>query len=283
MTSYQSISDGRYDSIAAFLADVDKPAKNKGNSANAQDFTHGDACWDSDDLGGGCNTGDDVRRLVLAGWPDGRKRVEDFLRSIYGELPPPIDTRRRMVRGDHGDTLDIHAVYRGHIDRAWTRAARRAVVAQQHISVCVNACCHGGEPDSVLLWRGTAAIALADRLTESGYAVRLFVGNGSSTTRTAGKGEKVRLRIMVKDFDSPLNLGAMTAAMLPGFMRSLMLAWKLVHASAVLTRGIAAADGESNDPGEIYFTHGVRDQGSAKARVEKAIAELSAAEALPAA
>jgi hypothetical protein len=45
------------------------------------------------------------------GWPQGRERMNE-LRAKIGEIElRPQDRRRRMVRADMGDVLDIHQVY----------------------------------------------------------------------------------------------------------------------------------------------------------------------------
>jgi len=208
------------------------------------------------------------------GWSEGRDKADKFLGKL-GDLGTPMSRRRKLIRGDHGDTLDIHRVYAGQLDTAWSRAQRRATRAPIRVSICVNNAGLSDVPAHELIWRGVCAVALSDKLESAGYSTRLVVGKGGVT---CGHGEKISCRIMVKDFNQPLNISTATAVMLPGFMRCLLLAWTATHARHQVSSGISRSHECNRDAGEIYIGMAVKCEATSRAMIEQVIRKLNAGE-----
>lgn len=84
--------------------------------------------------------------------------------------------KRRRIRGDQGDDLDIARVYSGHLDSAWSRTRRESngfVYGKEvKIVVDIGANCH--VKADRMKWRGAYAAALADAYVQAGYRVELY-------------------------------------------------------------------------------------------------------------
>ena len=279
MADKQSIADGRYDSVAEFMAEcASLPRRKENHDLWAHEWL-GDAARGPSWFGAGCQTALDARRIISHGWPDGQRTMSAMLEKTVAIAPVPRDRRRRLTRCELGDNLDIHAVYRGQLDRAWTCAVRQEGRGPQMIDVCVNAtgAWHIGAEE--LQWRGIAACVLVDRLQSAGYRVRVTVGVGSNDLRTA-KGGTVSLRVVTKDHDSPLDVATAAAIAFPGFFRVPCFAWIIAHADGKVSQGICDASPRTSfpkmEPGEIAIGHDVDSESSALAFVESTIAALDA-------
>jgi hypothetical protein len=87
-----------------------------------------------------------------------------------------LDFRRKLVRADQGDSLDIHAVNRGALDRAWSTVKRRAALGTGLIRIVVDICGNADMSADQLKWRGLAALALSRAMTKAGYSVEIVAG-----------------------------------------------------------------------------------------------------------
>lgn len=157
-------------------------------------------------------------KTIRVGWEDGLRKVEESMRSIT--VPPSTGLRRRTVRGDHGDELDIHRVNNGQFDTAWTRRARRnAAFGHAQKTIFVPLSVNSVIDSSVLFWRGAAAVILADALVANGYSVEI-VGMCASNSIDMGNRFDVSDTFIIKSHDMPLDRTELaTAACLAGFYR----------------------------------------------------------------
>lgn len=265
----QALSDGRYDSVTAFLDAVNSHARNNKNEKRRQRWfsEHENDGW----LGAECKSGADVLRLVRDGWQEGRNKVDAFLALITDGALVPRDRRRRLTRGDFGDTVHMGDVYAGRFQTAWTCAQRRETIGQQRVDICANMICSGGDNADVLLWRGVAAVALADKLALAGFMVRIVVGFGGEI---AANSEQCSCRITIKDHAAPLDVSTASAVLLPGFFRALGHAWACGHSVANADSGSMSVRTCKLDDGEIFLSHEVRSEASALAWVNAQIAKL---------
>jgi hypothetical protein len=268
MTKHQDIKNGVYDSISAFCDAVELPCLNKqnhdiwNNVMNEKDSPS----W----FGAECNHGRDVLKLMREGWKQGRDRMNELRGKIGTVELVPQDRKRRKVRADMGDSLDIHAVYAGRFETAWTVARRTNTRGPQRIDIVANMICYGHEHADVLFWRGAAAAVLADLLETAGYMVRLVVNFG-------GRAEDVQTscRITVKDHGMPFDVTSISAVILPGFFRALGHAWLVNHAPhARYGMGISVSQGRV-EAGEVLLSHKVRDHGTAVAAINEIIKRLN--------
>jgi hypothetical protein len=128
--------------------------------------------------------------FVLGGWPAG---VEQ-LRGALGDLEVAsmfTRHRRKRRRGDQGDELDIHRVYRGDLSNAWQRMGRAEKPgAGKPVTVVCNLGAHSGIDADQLFWRGATAIHLAEVLMQRGHPVQIVAALGG---REIAKGTKRKL------------------------------------------------------------------------------------------
>jgi len=264
----QPLNDGRYESVSEYIEAANTVCRNKKNAEMVRHFQSEDrGTW----YGASCSTGKDVQRLVNEGWQAGRERVDSFLTKLEAIQLAPRDMRRRLTRGDAGDHLDIAAVYAGRHQSAWTRAKRRDGQGPQRVDIVANMLCAGADNSEVLFWRGAAAVALCDKLEAAGYMVRLIVGFGD-------RSGDVSCRITVKNHDMPMDLATASSVILPGFFRSIGHQWIAAHNTHVASWGGISVGKCKLETGEIFLSHEVNNESSAKAKVESVIRGLEKSE-----
>jgi hypothetical protein len=271
---HQNLSDGNYDSIVDFLTAVELPCRNADNKPTWSHFFEDDQQrnW----YGADCKNGRAVLATMRTGWKEGRDRLNE-LRSKIGTIEiTPVDIRRRPIRSDMGDELDIHSVYAGRLDIAWRTAKRQVTVAPPRVDILANMICSGGEHSDVLFWRGAAAAVLTDILENAGYMVRMVVGFGGRAYPVKGASEpEVSCRIVVKDHGMPLDISSTSAVILPGFFRALGHAWIYNHAKPYLANcGISVRQGRVEE-GELLLSHKVRDHGTALAFINETLTRIN--------
>ena len=268
----QPFNDARYSSIADFVSAVRLPVL---NAKNQDEYSHFMRDQYGDWYGAGCNTGEDVAKTMMAGWQEGRDRMNE-LRDQIGDVDlVPVSRKRRLVRAASGDTLDIHKVWSGNLDTAWRTPRRLTRVSPNRIDLCANMICAGYEHSDVLFYRGAAAAVLSDLLEQAGFMVRLVVNFGGTTGDNAEINKYTSCRIVVKDHGIPFDVTSTSAVILPGFFRALGHAWISNHAPAKRSMGGIHVGQGVIDDGEILLSHNVRDHGTALAFIRDTIADLN--------
>jgi hypothetical protein len=129
--------------------------------------------------------------------------------ELVGELALPTQARRRVRRGlDHGDEITADRW----LDRdpnCWERSVRE-LTTRQVVKLAVNLTVCGLASPKQLLYRGAAALALADVLTERGHNVEITLfGTASRMTPAVNV---IVSEYVVKATDMPLDIGALTFA-----------------------------------------------------------------------
>ena len=218
-----------YSCISDFVAAAGMPmARLKVNQSKA-DYWEGQpsagAPWFGLPAGTPCGTSA-ISKLVLAGWPEGAKRMADVAALLDSDLIRPADLKRRVVWGAQGDELSMDRVYSGRIDIAWRSSKRRVRQSNRLITLCADSIVSGDASSEALYWRGAAVVVLADMLQSAGYHCRIM---GNFTGRTLG-GETVSCTVIVKDFGATLSMVDCATLALPGFFRSIGHRWIPVHA-----------------------------------------------------
>jgi len=112
----------------------------------------------------------ELRSVLQKGYPAGVAKLEQI---TVGDLPEPQDIRRRRVRSDQGDELDMQAVYRGDLSRAWSRTKRQSRTSVRSVSIVIDLCGNANITSDQLFWRGAAGLRLANELTNAGYSVAI--------------------------------------------------------------------------------------------------------------
>lgn len=221
---------------------------------------------------------------IEKGWPEGAQRLSDL-------SMPDIEAksvRRRRERGDQGDSIDMQAVYRGDLSRAWTRTRRRESSAPRSITISMVLGASVGTTASQLAWRGVSALALTSRLIEAGYSVALYAHVTSQNILASENGTSA-VFVEVKAEDQPLDLDGLAAlSIMPGFFRTSIFAEICRHAD-LLQKNAAGGLGQVKDElvaaaikslpmpqTAIVQPKKVLDKDSAQAWVDAAIAQIEA-------
>ena len=107
-------------------------------------------------------------------WPHGLA-VMDLMRQDLADadIPKPSDRRRRLrFSADDGDELDYDRLRSG--QDYWRTTRRRRVAGPATVTLVVDCGGNCGRSADDILWRGAAAVVLADMLEEAGYRVELW-------------------------------------------------------------------------------------------------------------
>jgi hypothetical protein len=164
---------------------------------------------------------DALRKVLTKGWKAGVERIEKI---PLGELPEPTSIRRRRVRADQGDELDMQAVYRGDMSRAWSKTKRQSRTSVRSVSIVIDLAGNAGVSSEQLFWRGASGLRLADELTKAGYSVAIYGAAGAANVSNEGHEDLVQF-VEIKAEDSPLDMDRLAALTgLAGFFRTSLFA-----------------------------------------------------------
>jgi len=126
--------------------------------------------------------------------------------------------KRKRIKGAQGDELDIHAVYQGKLDRAWSSRKHVEIDAQASlytVMIDVGATVAVGVDES--MWRAVVAHKVADELITAGKSVRIIVGSGARNVISGSR--IVTTDIVVKNYNEPLSMERLAAMSHAGFHR----------------------------------------------------------------
>lgn len=167
-----------------------------------------------------------LEQRMREGWADGAAMISQLAAA---ELPEPVSIKRRREWADQGDELDIHRVYAGKLDTAWSRMGKRQSRAPRRITLMCDLSCPWFQKADALAWRGVAALKLSDALEEAGYQVQILavncaVGVNDADGRQGNEG--VAAVVPVKHYDAPLDLCSLASVLVaPGFKRRYLHPW----------------------------------------------------------
>lgn len=194
----------------------------KPSAANLGHFnayaTEGPRWW-----GGGAADRHQCERLINTGWDAGAKRLDDLTEG-YIATRSATDIKRRLIQDDHGDEIDIHKVYGGDLDHAWSRKSRKQRFAPPVITLVAPIGGNCSKTPEELFWRGAAVAKLCDLLSTAGYNVEIIAS--CCAYGLVGSGDKRSLYgdiVQIKESSQPLDLaGVASTICYPGFMRFAM-------------------------------------------------------------
>lgn len=149
-------------------------------------------------------------------WQDGMQRMQEALDGFTMTMPPMPTLKRRRVRGDHGDSIDMSQVWAGHLDTAWTRCAKREVNDKQFVTICYPIVNSAASETDQMFWRGAAILKMADILTEAGYSVQIAGIHGTVYNGCTGYAV-----VFSKQAHQPLDVQSLIVPMaFSGYMRT---------------------------------------------------------------
>lgn len=203
----------------------------------------------------GVPTLEECNAIIQAGyWPKGEAQIESSIKALRSTAKEATSIKRVTVRGDYGDSYDIHAAMRGEHGRAWSRrakASRQATTRQ--VTIQFPLICTGGTDSSKMFWQGAAAIMLSDILQSAGYQVEII---GTHGTR-AESGNEFYHAVTVKSFDAQLDIPALTVIMcLSGYSRTVGFE-AIVSAPDTIMGGLGTAIYDTKYPFEQQGREGV--------------------------
>ncbi len=237
----------------------------------------------------GAPTFGELQSRLSKGWPEGSQRLlEIATRDIN-----PQSIRRRRERADQGAELDIHAVYRGDLSRAWTRTRRRSGSGVRSVSIVIDLGASCGVDASRLFWRGASALKLASALIESGYSVAIYGAASAKRADDCDTVDTVQM-VSIKDEDQPLDLDRLAAlTAMPGFFRTSLFAG-IIKACDLRGKGyeyglgkpapdlIVKAVAAMPIPQNAFIQKPVLDQKSAEEWIDEVLNSLEQTESVPA-
>ena len=206
-----------FGSVAELEGAVNAPMKRETNRALCRTFAGRPSReW----YGPGNTSSQDVERFMRDGYMAGAAIVDALYESVAATLPRALDHRRKRVRGDIGDELDIHAVNRGDAFRAWETTKRQIRYGSGLVRIVADVGGNAGMRASVLQWRGVAALALSRSLTRAGYSVEIIAADAGRGYSNGGGAARQLTSVTVKPRHSPVDTAMIAATIcLPGFFR----------------------------------------------------------------
>ena len=167
---------------------------------------------------------DEVYEALDEPWQPGIAAI-DSLRNIIAQsvdIRKP-QSRKRVARWDEtdGHEMDWDRLQAG--QSFWRRCHREIATGIQHIIIKVNLSVPYWVSPNDVFWPMAAAAVVADQLEEAGYAVRIIGADAADRVYAEPLSGDVctigcALSMIVKDYDSPLDISALTAA-LAGWVR----------------------------------------------------------------
>lgn len=136
--------------------------------------------------------------------------VDEMRQLLVEQIATPSSPRRKVRRGlDWGEELDPDR-WLIREPNSWERTMREAQ-PRRTVTIGCNITVNAGIRPEQLLYRGAAALALADMLTSRGLNVAIVLFKSvSDPSTTVSQGV---IRYSLKDATMPLDLGACTFAM----------------------------------------------------------------------
>ena len=113
------------------------------------------------------------------------------LKPKLDKLTPPLyeqslfrqhKRKRRRIKADHGNSVDIHAVMQGRLDRAWDgqKFEERVLHANKNVHLVINCSLNSSVEAKDAEWRSAATIAIYNELTRQGKSVAVYMVRTSS-------------------------------------------------------------------------------------------------------
>jgi hypothetical protein len=157
----------------------------------------------------------DIKRHLNAPlFPEGVARIEELAKGL--QAPSPISRRRKPVRADAGDELDMGRVWDGDLEHAWRATRREQAFGPSRVLIAVNVVASYNTSPSEMALRGAAALALATSLKEAGYTVSI-IGVTDITVGTQN-GERLTAEAKLLNPDSELDIHKLASLIASGLL-----------------------------------------------------------------
>lgn len=182
-------------------------------------------------------TGDDVYKHALLGdevlYKEHLLPITETLNKELGNHTKSYrqaikKVKRRKVKKDFGDEVDIHAIYQGNLDKAW-RTTERVEVDSKHHLVTLVVDIGGNAVVSAIdsLWRTAVTLRLVDELQSAGKAVQVVV-SGCSERAFEDTSDLCLVTCTVKKYNENLSMERLAGMTSLAFYRTFGFASKFV-------------------------------------------------------
>ena len=127
---------------------------------------------------------------------------------------------RKRTRGAQGDELDIHAVYQGRLDIAWSRTERIVQDSETKlVTLLIDNEDNSGVSAEDSIWRSACAVLLCRQLEAAGKSVRIIT-YGASEFAFKNDPRAQTVSITIKEYNTSLALSRLAAMSHIGFGRA---------------------------------------------------------------
>ena len=117
--------------------------------------------------------------------------------------------KRRRIRAESGDNLDMFRVYRGDLDRAWERCQRKHKIGNRMLNLIVNVAANYSVTSDKLFYAGACAVRAVEELELAGYSVAVY-GAVSISSPSSGGGVVSGLYVYkVKEHNESVDLNTL--------------------------------------------------------------------------
>ncbi len=188
----------------------------------------------------GIHTISDINRALDRGWSKGAQHMVKTTEGL--ELNLRVSRpRRTRTRARIGDSLDMQRVWQGDLERAWSATEMsEQMLPLKHICLAIELNGTANFSGIDFMWRGAAALALADLIAESGRMVKIMMYGVTAGAYKDGTAHAYTVK--VKDYTEPLDIERLAAAAcMAGTYRHAV--WKVREAHP--TKKVSATYGHS--------------------------------------
>jgi len=209
-----------YDSISDLRAMLDRPWLIERNRASMTDHTHLNRETKRSWFGieGGYAA---VAKALQKGFPEGERLIETMHQDLKAKLPKAVGLGRKLIKSDQGDELDIHAVNRGDISRAWSSRRRLIKRGKTSLRIVVDIGGNCGVNADSLRWRGVAGMCLAEIMTAASYKTEIVAGFAVRGHDEEKRSDTGVVTVTVKASGTAADKGLLAASLcLSGFFRT---------------------------------------------------------------
>ena len=136
-------------------------------------------------------SGKDILEMLMNGDPAFYEQVKTKMSELNVTLSKPDNSnykhkvrRRKRVKGDFGNEVDIHAVRQGRIDRAWTNTKHELRDSQDTrlVYLVLNTVLPGGQEADGVNWRTALMMLVHDDLVRLGKSVAVSLAWKTNAT-----------------------------------------------------------------------------------------------------
>lgn len=153
--------------------------------------------------------------------------------DVYDNYNTTTVIKRKKVRREFGNELDIHKVYQGKLDTAWTTTQRVEVDQEHHlvtILIDIGGNCNIDAMNA--LWTAAACLKFIEVLEKAGKQIQVIVGGAANKVTSR---YNMTASIVVKKYQEHLNVERLAAMCHIGYYRTACFAAKLISTETCLS------------------------------------------------